>query len=65
MTGRKGGPAVKVGDRVVRRPSSFSDSMEKSAGPMRGKVVYVHPRGRFHVVEFDRGIREAFAGVRV
>ena len=56
---------VKIGDKVARRPVSFSDSAEKGAKTLRGTVVYVHPKGRFHVVEFEKGIRESFAGVRV
>ena len=33
---------------------------------MRGRVIYIHPKGRFHVVEFGEGqyaIRESFMGV--
>ena len=59
---------VRVGDTVVRTPVTISADME-SAGKrlMRGAVVYVHPRGRFHVVEFGEGrraLRESFPGVR-
>lgn len=54
---------VRVGDIVQRRPVSFSDSDSKNARLMRGKVVYVHPAGRFHVVEFEKGVRESFMGV--
>ena len=52
---------VVVGDTVTRRPTTFSG--EGGAKLMRGTVVYVHPKGRFHVVEFARGIRESFYGV--
>lgn len=34
--------------------------------PMSGRVVYIHPLGRFHLVEFDMPggpVREAFWGV--
>lgn len=34
--------------------------------PMSGRVVYIHPLGRFHLVEFDTPggpVREAFWGV--
>lgn len=58
-----GSGRVEVGDIVVRRPVSFSNSDSKNAQLMRGTVVWVHPKGRFHVVEFDKGIRESFAGV--
>lgn len=36
--------------------------------PMRGRVDYIHPRGRFHIVAFKvRGkiIKETFQGVEV
>ena len=57
---------VQVGDIVARRPVTFSDNENKTAQVMRGRVVYVHPKGRFHVVEFGEGrraVRESFAGV--
>ena len=36
--------------------------------PMRGRVDYIHPMGRFHIVAFEvRGktIKETFQGVEV
>ena len=61
---------VQVGDKVVRMPVSFSRYDEKLKkhieGPMRGKVVYVHPAGRYHTVEFMTAggpIKESFQGV--
>ncbi len=53
---------VRVGDTVTRCPVSFSDTEDKQSGPLKGKVVYVHPEGRFHVVEFGSGVREGFPG---
>lgn len=53
-----------VGDIVTRRPITL-DTV-KSSGQMRGKVVYIHPEDRFHVVEFGDGqwtLRESFIGV--
>ena len=54
------GEAAEVGETVIRRPATFG------RGRMKGRVVYVHPAGRFHVVEFElpRGgtLRECFAG---
>lgn len=61
---KRGDGCVRVGDTVQRRPVSFSDSDAKNARLLRGTVVYVHPAGRFHVVEFEKGVRESFAGVR-
>lgn len=61
---------VKIGDIVVRKPETFNRYDEEKKkhinAPMRGKVVYVHPKGRFHIVEFMTGggpIRESFHGV--
>nr|DAZ75803.1 MAG TPA: hypothetical protein [Caudoviricetes sp.] len=63
------GPPIKVGDRVTRRPISFTDSVDggKTARKMAGTVIYVHPQGRYHVVEFGQGakaVRESFRGIR-
>ena len=58
------GGRVQVGDVVDRKPISFSDSDAKNAQTMRGTVVWVHPAGRFHVVEFEKGVRESFMGVQ-
>ena len=62
--------AVQIGDSVARKPVTFSryDEEEKkhTQAAMRGKVVYVHPKSRFHTVEFMTGggpIRESFQGV--
>lgn len=58
------GGRVQVGDVVYRKPISFSDSDAKNAQTMRGTVVWVHPAGRFHVVEVEKGVRESFMGVQ-
>ena len=54
----------------MRKPETFNRYDEEKKkhinAPMRGKVVYVHPKGRFHIVEFMTGggpIRESFHGV--
>lgn len=62
---------VQIGDTVVRKPETFDRYDEKlrkydKAAPMRGKVVYVHPKGRYHTVEFMTAggpVRESFQGV--
>lgn len=58
------GGRVQVGDVVYRKPISFSGSDAKNAQTMRGTVVWVPPAGRFHVVEFEKGVRESFMGVQ-
>lgn len=61
---------MKLGQKVVRIPETFfdSDPREGKANrhPITGRVVYIHPRCRYHTVEFDtRGgsLRESFQGV--
>lgn len=57
---------VQMGERVRRIPITLSCSVDRSIRPMEGWVVYIHPKGRFHVVEFlTRGgpLRESFAGI--
>lgn len=58
---------VQLGDIVSRRVLTFASTDAKEAQLMRGRVVYIHPAGRFHVVEFGEGkraVRESFSGVR-
>ena len=47
---------VIVGERVTRIPETFCDydfkARKVSRRPMRGTVVYVHPRRRYHTVAF-------------
>lgn len=59
-----------VGQKVMRTPQTFNDydikTNRHTVRPMRGRVVYIHPKGRFHVVEFDLWggpVRESFLGV--
>lgn len=63
----KGIDWVQVGEMVTRQPISFSDSAAKNAAEMRGRVVWVHPQGRYHTVEFGAGrtvVRESFLGAK-
>lgn len=61
---------VQIGDSVMRTPETFTEfdweARKSRRVPMRGKVVYIHPKGRFHTVEFNTPggpIRESFKGV--
>lgn len=61
---------VRVGDKVRRMSEILSQQDAENHSvrrPMVGKVTYVHPKRRFHVVEFElpRGgkVRECFQGV--
>ena len=64
---------MKLGDKVVRMPVTieYPDITDRGAirseqRPMSGRVVYIHPLWRFHLVEFDTPggpVREAFWGV--
>lgn len=54
---------VQVGDEVARRPVTLTGLDTKQTLRMRGQVVWVHPAGRFHVVEFETPggpLRESF-----
>lgn len=57
---------MKTGDRVSMIPESFmghDDRGKPERRPLRGTVVYIHPRGRYYTVEFEtRGglIKESF-----
>lgn len=72
MSRRKERPArLEMGMEVTRTPETILGSDENGKSqrqPMRGRVTYIHPLGRFHTVEFQtRGgpIRESFLGVEV
>lgn len=60
---------MKLGDKVMRLPVTFTDSGEDKKSmrrPVVGRVVYIHPAGRFHTVEFELPggpVRESFQGV--
>lgn len=64
-----GGKDVKLGEIVTRLPVTICEMDDKGKNnrrPMRGRVVYIHPKGRYHTVEFAlRGgpVRESFLGV--
>lgn len=59
-----------LGQKVTRTPITFTDPArekgEPKHQPMTGKVVYIHPKGRYHTVEFQMplgAVRESFLGV--
>lgn len=59
---------MKLGEKVVRMPETFRDYGEESRTPraVAGRVTYIHPKGRFHMVEFEPpggALRECFLGV--
>jgi len=63
---KKGNVFVQLGERVRRIPIALSCTVDKSARPMEGRVVYIHSKGRFHTVEFwtlGGPLRESFAGI--
>lgn len=60
---------MRVGDKVLRCPETFFERENDGKSPKRpikGVVVYVHPQGRYHTVEFDLmggKVQESFMGV--
>ena len=47
---------MKLGDKVMRLPETFTDSGEDKRSlrrPVAGRVVYIHPKGYYHTVEFE------------
>ena len=59
---------MKLGEKVVRMPETFRDYGEESRTPraVAGRVTYIHPKGSFHMVEFETpggALRECFLGV--
>lgn len=58
---------LRIGDIVRRMPSvHIGDNGWKIGGTVKGEVVYIHPKGRYHVVRFDfpgGSFRESFTGV--
>lgn len=58
---------MKLGELVTRTPETFADydpkTRKSTVRPMRGKIVDIHPEGRFHTVAFDLPggvVRESF-----
>lgn len=61
---------LEIGQEVVRTPETIFEEAHGKAirRPMRGRVDYIHPMGRFYIVAFEvRGktIKETFQGVEV
>ena len=60
---------MKMGDKVMRLPETFTDHGEDKRSlrrPVVGRVVYIHPKGYYHTVEFELNgghVRESFKGV--
>ena len=57
---------IKLGDRITVKPATF-DVPGKDGKPkaIPGTVVYIHPAGRYCVLEFDVGRREPVTSVRL
>ncbi len=54
---------LRLGDKVRRVPNITSGKDGIKLPAEEARVVYIHPRGRFHVVRFRYGFRESFAGM--
>lgn len=57
---------MKIGERVTMIPETFmsrDDRGKPERRPIRGTIVYIHPKSRYYTVEFEtRGgpLRESF-----
>lgn len=50
---------IKLGDRITVKPATFDvPGKDRKPKAIPGTVVYVHPAGRYCVLEFDVGRRE-------
>ena len=55
---------LSVGDWVTRHPATlFGTETPLNRKLLKCQVVYIHPRGRYHVVDFG-GFRESFPGAQ-
>ena len=50
---------MKIGDILTIKPNFYTEYMGANDQPRQAQVIYIHPEGRFYVVEFrsDLGIR--------
>ena len=61
---------MKIGDIVICKPETVGVTEHhnrKTYTPMKGKVIYIHPKGRFITVEFKLrfcSLRECFYAKR-
>jgi len=58
---------VQVGDRVVRSCVAIAGLDPRRPLRLRGTVVWIHPKGRYHMVEFKTPggpLLECFQGLR-
>lgn len=59
---------VQAGERVIRQTGVLTGAEPEKPQKLSGTVVWVHPRGRYHVVEFETeggAVRESFLGAAV
>lgn len=58
---------LKIGDKVMRTPTLGFKNEEMCIGSqVEAVVIWIHPRGRFHVVRFDfkrMNFKECYWGV--
>lgn len=50
---------IKLGDRIKVKPVTFDvPGKDGKAKEIPGTVVYIHPEGRYCILEFEVGLRE-------
>lgn len=52
---------MKIGNWYKVHPAFMKgDYGESNTSKLTGRCVYIHPRGRFGMLEFSNGVRECF-----
>lgn len=54
---------MKIGDILTIKPNFYTEYMGANDQPRQAQVIYIHPEGRFYVVEFRSDLgpwRETF-----
>lgn len=60
---------MQLGQKILCTPVTLNDPLCKSLRSMRGRIVYIHPKGRYVTVAFRTSsgveLRESFAPMDV
>lgn len=51
---------MQVGDTVSVSAETYDEKMRVVRGERQGRVIYIHPKRRYYMVQFKDGTRESF-----